>query len=755
MSRFRQASLLIAVVLLCVVSLPARLAAQTYLIDTGPGSSSPGSYTALISAGSTTCSPQPSCSQAFQYLAAQFTLTQAATVDTIEAWMGTSGSVGSLQVKIRADTNGLPSTEAPRVLRPGSLFTRTYQMPGSFGPRWVSFAGYGAVLAAGTYWVTFEPVAGTGLSTTMPDGAPNPLAKYAFFANGNNRWVALSNRQLGVRILGTPFPGSAFGTAVRYTQGGELFDCCHYERDMIRGGEGQPLTRTGLIVAPGGAITTGRAKLPEATSAVPPSPLQVGAYSSSSDSFVGAARAVAYRTFMNVSDQAKTFRINGVLDGVFSRNGGTATAGVYALTSAGFSNAINASGVGSAVFLLQRDDLTRLRSGSDTLTLSTLFPPAARLASEFESVIFGLDTPGVTNLSTNFITVQPGATFVLMFDVSVSSRVNGFANFEDTLKPAANLFTDTSGNPVYEVIAVGPPTPASSPATSLTLAPASAATAVGTVQTVTVTATTAAGLAAPEQLVTFTVTSGPNAGTVATIATDTDGAASFSFSSTTVGTDVIQASIGDLQSNQIQNTWQAGAINRIAITPVNASIAAGASQAYVVDAFDTFENRIGDVTASTAFSIAPDGTCVGATCTAATPGPHTVTASVGGKTATATLTIESAPVCATNVSSQVNVVRGGYRLNRATGTFAQTVTLTNTSGTPLVEGAFVLDGLSANATLQNPGGITSCAAPSGSPYVVLPTMAPGQTVTLTLQFQNPTQGAIGYQLRVLAGSVTR
>jgi len=65
----------------------------------------------------------------------------------------------------------------------------------------------------------------------------------------------------------------------------------------------------------------------------------------------------------------------------------------------------------------------------------------------------------------------------------------------------------------------------------------------------------------------------------------------------------------------------------------------------------------------------------------------------------------------------------------------------------------VLDNLSANATLYQPSGTTSCSIPTGSPYVsAAGSLAPGATVTLSLQFTNPTKAAITYAPRVLAGS---
>ena len=43
------------------------------------------------------------------------------------------------------------------------------------------------------------------------------------------------------------------------------------------------------------------------------------------------------------------------------------------------------------------------------------------------------------------------------------------------------------------------------------------------------------------------------------------------------------------------------------ISPASATITAGGSQAYTAEGFDASNNSLGDVTASTTFSIAPNG----------------------------------------------------------------------------------------------------------------------------------------------------
>ncbi|MCA1556359.1 MAG: hypothetical protein LC747_06685, partial [Acidobacteria bacterium] len=68
----------------------------------------------------------------------------------------------------------------------------------------------------------------------------------------------------------------------------------------------------------------------------------------------------------------------------------------------------------------------------------------------------------------------------------------------------------------------------------------------------------------------------------------------------------------------------------------------------------------------------------------------------------------------------------------------------------------VLDSLSANATLLNHSGMTSCALPV-SPYVSVNlnksgVFRPREKVKIELQFNNPSAGSINYVIRVLAGA---
>ena len=122
---------------------------------------------------------------------------------------------------------------------------------------------------------------------------------------------------------------------------------------------------------------------------------------------------------------------------------------------------------------------------------------------------------------------------------------------------------------------------------------------------------------------------------------------------------------------------------------------------------------------------------------------------------TATTVSTGGPVCATDVSAQFNIVRGGYRYNNATKRFQQAITITRTAAGSLAGPfALALQALDADATLYSPSGTTSCIAP-GSSYLVLNPGAywnSGQALSITLDFIDPKKTGIIYTPLLLAGA---
>jgi hypothetical protein len=107
--------------------------------------------------------------------------------------------------------------------------------------------------------------------------------------------------------------------------------------------------------------------------------------------------------------------------------------------------------------------------------------------------------------------------------------------------------------------------------------------------------------------------------------------------------------------------------------------------------------------------------------------------------------------------NNVAVTRGGIVRDRATGKYTQKITITNKT-TQQLAGPFhvIVDGLSSNATLSNKTGNTANYTPVGAPFVTDSTssLAPGASLSVTLQFTNSTNGTISYSTRTLNSITT-
>jgi uncharacterized repeat protein (TIGR01451 family) len=152
------------------------------------------------------------------------------------------------------------------------------------------------------------------------------------------------------------------------------------------------------------------------------------------------------------------------------------------------------------------------------------------------------------------------------------------------------------------------------------------------------------------------------------------------------------------------------------------------------------------------------------------PGVITNTASVSAATAdpvpdnntAAVTTVVSPPsTCAANVTGSVTIIPSGPVIfNPRSGTYVQTVSL-KVNGAP-IQGpvSFVLDNLTAGATVVGAAGMTVCASPVGSPYVNVSigpdgVMSMGERISVKLAFQAPIGTTITYTPRILAGPGTR
>ena len=171
----------------------------------------------------------------------------------------------------------------------------------------------------------------------------------------------------------------------------------------------------------------------------------------------------------------------------------------------------------------------------------------------------------------------------------------------------------------------------------------------------------------------------------------------------------------------------AGALHHLALSPASATIGSGSSQVYTAQGRDQFDNPLADVTAATTFTIAPNGSCTGATCTAATAGAHTVTGTDAGKTGTASLQIAPgsldhiviAPATATITSggSQSYTAQGRDHYDNPLGDLTASTTFAiapNGSCTAAVCGATTAGAHTVTGTSVGASGTASLQVTAGS-----------------------------------------
>ena len=144
---------------------------------------------------------------------------------------------------------------------------------------------------------------------------------------------------------------------------------------------------------------------------------------------------------------------------------------------------------------------------------------------------------------------------------------------------------------------------------------------------------------------------------------------------------------GALESNTVNFTLVAAptVATRIGINPSSSAITAGGSQSYKVTGYDQNNNSLGDVTADTSFSISPDGSCTGNSCTASNIGQHTVTGDDEGTIATANLEVFGTTMVTINAP---NIIYGNngivtVSVNSSVGTPGGNVALSVDSGSPV------------------------------------------------------------------------
>ncbi len=138
--------------------------------------------------------------------------------------------------------------------------------------------------------------------------------------------------------------------------------------------------------------------------------------------------------------------------------------------------------------------------------------------------------------------------------------------------------------------------------------------------------------------------------------------------------------------------------------------------------------------------------------TYASAGSFNPTVVLAYNTSGGSVTVTDAFTVLADVTSQVHAVSSGLIYNPSTQLFNGDVTFTDTSAATLT-GPFplVFQGLPAGVTLADATGATG----AGIPYIsdTLPTLAPGQSSTVAIQFQDPQLVPITYTLQIIDPSI--
>ncbi|MGD0126710.1 MAG: MBG domain-containing protein [Terriglobia bacterium] len=473
--------------------------------------------------------------------------------------------------------------------------------------------------------------------------------------------------------------------------------------------------------------------------------LSAGAYAASSgpcsggncDIATGAARGLAYETFTNTG-AGITVKLNAALEGEFiNSSGGIASAAVYVVDAGDFASAVPA-GSAAASFLLANSSITNF--GAASLSLAGLFPEgllATSTATEQASAGSTVSVPVITEQYT----VKAGESITVIFDVAAyapEGTIGGgpaTVNFASTLAPGPNLFTDVNNNPVTQIVALAPPLSTPPTLKTLTLSTTTTSAPVGTPATITVTATDTNGNLLPNATVFFSIISGPDSPMSGPALTNANGQAAFTYpGGGASGTDVIQASAGAVLSNTESVTWSVpGPLSYITISPANATTPVGVGVPYTTAAFDQFGNSITE-TGSAVFGISAGGSCTGATCTASTPGPYTVTATYSGVTAQTSLTVGSSTTPLIITASNTSMTYGSTPPTPTAEYTYGSFTLSPTAPAGLTAPACVTSATSSTPVGTDTGANT-CSGASGSNYSITyaagNVMVSGEPVTIT------------------------
>jgi hypothetical protein len=254
---------------------------------------------------------------------------------------------------------------------------------------------------------------------------------------------------------------------------------------------------------------------------------------------------------------------------------------------------------------------------------------------------YGNTTPAYRG-AIRFTSTDPAA--VLPADYTFTAADNGVHAFPTVaLKTAGNRSVTATDKATASISGVGATTVAPAAASSMTLSGISSPLASGASSSATVTVRDAYNNVATGYRGTIQFTSTDGAAVLPGAYTFTAGdAGTHTFTGLvlkTAGNQGVTVADGTLSGTQSPITVQPTGLDHLAVSPGSTSIAAGATRTFTAQGRDANGNNLGDATSGTTFTISPNGSCTANACTATIAGPHTVTATNGTATGTASMTV--------------------------------------------------------------------------------------------------------------------
>ena len=200
--------------------------------------------------------------------------------------------------------------------------------------------------------------------------------------------------------------------------------------------------------------------------------------------------------------------------------------------------------------------------------------------------------------------------------------------------------------------------------------------------------------------------------------TDSNGQASSTLTlGNKVGTYTVTANVPGESTATFTATATAGSLDHIVVSPDTATITAGNTQAYSAEAFDQYDNNLGDVTDDTTFEIeaGAGGSWAANIYTSENAGTWTVTGTYGGKSDTATLTVSPAASHAVTLTADpINIPADGSSTSTITAIVKDQYGNNITNGTDVLfetdHGTFASDTI----TKQTSDGVATATLTSES-----------------------------------------